>query len=364
MDNITFEVKKEFYWAFEAACLIKLYLSGSMEELKKKHETDESYADFFNGPFHHLESYYHAVLEEMKPSLSASPLLTYYGQQSEDGKSLLGEIARSIPIDEFDNLTADQSRIYAFQAIASELSDLAADDTPFTFDGKEEIPPALTSLTTLLESLSSLPLEDSEKMKFMNLYQNYEKVLAEFKAFTAELIPVMKKHLPLIEEDLVHAEEESLSRSYINEIFFQSSLISIQSEACQMIVLPSIFDYNSLSLYMRASSNVITIGYLSKPLLDLKKKQQFEKTHQLLKALGDPTRLRIMQCLSKRKMYIQELARELKLTPATISHHMTTLFQAEAVTLFVDEMNAKKVFYEVNKETLENLKTTLTDLEG
>ena len=131
-----------------------------------------------------------------------------------------------------------------------------------------------------------------------------------------------------------------------------------------MIALPSIFDYNSLSLYMRASSNVITIGYLSKPLLDLKKKQQFEKTHQLLKALGDPTRLRIMQCLSKRKMYIQELARELKLTPATISHHMTTLFQAEAVTLFVDEMNAKKVFYEVNKETLENLKTTLTDLEG
>lgn len=364
MHNITFELKKEFYWAYEATCFIRIYLDGSMDELKKKYETDENYADFLSGPFHNLESYFQAILDEVKPCLNASPLLSYYGQKTEDGTSLLTEIVRSIPMQEFESLTVDAFRIYVFQAIASELSDISNDDAPFIFNAADEIPPALTSLTTLLESLSLLSLEDSDKMKLVNLYLNYEKLFVEFKNFVEQMVPLMKKHFSLIEKDIARAENESLSQAYIDEILFNSSLISIQTDGCMIVVLPSIFNYNSFSLHMRADSRLITVGYLIKPLMDLNRKKQFEKTHQLLKALGDPTRLRIMQCLAKRKMYTQELARELKLTPATISHHLTTLFQAEAITVFVDETNAKKVLYEVNKETLETLKLTLTDLQG
>ncbi|MBE5959833.1 MAG: winged helix-turn-helix transcriptional regulator [Lachnospiraceae bacterium] len=363
MDNITLELKKEFYWAFEAASLIQVHVNNRIDEIKEKHETDEIYADFLNGPFKHLESYYHAVIEEMEPYLNSSPLLLYYGKKNEDDNNLLGEIVRSIPMHEFDPLSLEQFRIYCYQAIAGELSDLAADDTLFIFNTKEEIPPALASLPTLLEALSSLPLDDSAKMRFMTLYQSYEKLYTELKDFTVHLTPVMEKHFPLIEEDIKEAQKKSLSADYINETFFESSFISIQSAGCHIIAIPSVFDFNSLSLYMRASSHIITIGYLCKPLMDLKQRKQFEKTYQLFKALGDPTRLHIMQCLSKKKMYIQELAKELKLTPATISHHITTLFQAKAITIFVDEANAKKVFYEVNKETMENLKMIITDLE-
>jgi DNA-binding transcriptional ArsR family regulator len=44
-----------------------------------------------------------------------------------------------------------------------------------------------------------------------------------------------------------------------------------------------------------------------------------------LKALADETRLRILTLLAERPRYGRELARELSLTPATISHHMARL---------------------------------------
>jgi DNA-binding transcriptional ArsR family regulator len=51
-------------------------------------------------------------------------------------------------------------------------------------------------------------------------------------------------------------------------------------------------------------------------------------------ALGDPTRLRILQLLSQREMYLTELADKLGLTKATTKHHMVRLRAAGLVTLY------------------------------
>jgi DNA-binding transcriptional ArsR family regulator len=69
-------------------------------------------------------------------------------------------------------------------------------------------------------------------------------------------------------------------------------------------VRPGDFDMNSLTASNRVMSASAIIA---------------------LKALADETRLRILTLLAERPRYGRELARELSLTPATISHHMARL---------------------------------------
>ncbi len=81
-----------------------------------------------------------------------------------------------------------------------------------------------------------------------------------------------------------------------------------------------------------------------------------------LKALGDPTRLGIINRISVRPMYIQELADELDLTPATISHHINILLNSQIVNIIVESDTAKKIYYEVNKDKLREIGKTIEHL--
>jgi DNA-binding transcriptional ArsR family regulator len=56
-----------------------------------------------------------------------------------------------------------------------------------------------------------------------------------------------------------------------------------------------------------------------------------------LKALSDPTRLRILHYLSEEPMAPAQLARRLRLRAPTVTHHIKTLRLAGLVQLFVGE---------------------------
>jgi len=61
--------------------------------------------------------------------------------------------------------------------------------------------------------------------------------------------------------------------------------------------------------------------------------------------LGDETRLAILRQLSHRQMYLTELAEALKLTKATIQHHMVRLRAAGMVTLHDRRAHEHKTYY-------------------
>jgi len=56
-------------------------------------------------------------------------------------------------------------------------------------------------------------------------------------------------------------------------------------------------------------------------------------TVRLYRALGDPTRLRILKLLSQREHYLTELAQQLELSKPTVKHHLAQLRFAGLVTL-------------------------------
>ena len=71
-----------------------------------------------------------------------------------------------------------------------------------------------------------------------------------------------------------------------------------------------------------------------------------------MKALGEENRFNIMKLLSQRPYYLKEIASTVGLTPATVSHHMDQLIQAELVYITAE---GRKVYYHVKNEKIKGL---------
>ena len=79
----------------------------------------------------------------------------------------------------------------------------------------------------------------------------------------------------------------------------------------------------------------------------------------LLKILADESKLEILSLLKARRCYGGELAKELKLTTATISYHMGILVDSGLVTLN-KEMN--RVYYELDEKAIQKLLEQIREL--
>lgn len=71
-----------------------------------------------------------------------------------------------------------------------------------------------------------------------------------------------------------------------------------------------------------------------------------------IKLLSDPSKFEILRFIKDKKAYGQEIATELNLTTATISHHMSALLEQGLINL---ERVDNRVYYQMNKEVINNL---------
>ena len=72
----------------------------------------------------------------------------------------------------------------------------------------------------------------------------------------------------------------------------------------------------------------------------------------MLKAISDNSKFDILLSLIKAPKYNLELAEELNLSAATISHHMNVLLTCHLVSV---EKRDGRVYYTLSKSTIENL---------
>jgi DNA-binding transcriptional ArsR family regulator len=81
-----------------------------------------------------------------------------------------------------------------------------------------------------------------------------------------------------------------------------------------------------------------------------------ELLYQMLKALADPTRLRILRYLSEEPLTPAELARRLRLRPPTVIHHLDALRLARLVHVTLS-VNGRR--YEARHEAIKTVSTML-----
>lgn len=75
-----------------------------------------------------------------------------------------------------------------------------------------------------------------------------------------------------------------------------------------------------------------------------------EQYVKIFKALGEPTRLKILRLLCVRPMYVCELESVLKISQPRISQHLRVLKEA---SILKESKEAQKTYYLVNQELLE-----------
>ncbi|MEG1312606.1 MAG: metalloregulator ArsR/SmtB family transcription factor [Romboutsia sp.] len=73
------------------------------------------------------------------------------------------------------------------------------------------------------------------------------------------------------------------------------------------------------------------------------------KTIQILKALGDETRIRIINILREGPLCVCEIESILEITQSNASRHLNKLMNANLVTYYKE---AKYVYYKLDEETL------------
>lgn len=214
----------------------------------------------------------------------------------------------------------------------------------------------IRSLSHLIELLESVEKTAEQKLQIISLYENRCEFMREFQEFINRAIPIFKAHYPIISKDVNMAlkklEQMEDLKSTLWKIFSTKPI-----DAEEIIIRIGIFSFNQLSAEYDENILEYTVGIYFFLLDELKEKYgtQLDALVTDLKAIADNTRLNIMYSLAKEPMYIQQLAEELNLTPATISHHIDVLLKSELISITMDVEKSKKIYYEVNKEKLKTL---------
>ncbi len=69
----------------------------------------------------------------------------------------------------------------------------------------------------------------------------------------------------------------------------------------------------------------------------------------IFQALGDKTRLKILELLKNKECCVSDISKNFKMTQPSISHHLDILKRAKLVE---SEKKGREVFYRFNKKTL------------
>lgn len=219
------------------------------------------------------------------------------------------------------------------------------------------------SLEKVVRIVNGLDVEDYSKLILINFYNN-EELFQDLMQDVEKVALIIKKHFSIIKDEYEYyfhkfVNDEKLIEKVnkiLNHNFFQGN------ETIKFQVM--IFPYNYLSLKTFDNLYYINCGYLIFDLDDLKNKYVIDdkKVINTLKAISEASRFKILKLLKERPRYAQELAEELQLTSATLIHHLTTLLDGKLIGIIIQNDDKKRIYYELKKETIQELITSLQRL--
>lgn len=221
----------------------------------------------------------------------------------------------------------------------------------------------INSLSDLVQVLEGVEIPDGEKMFYISIYQNRYELVKEIETFTEEVAPILQRNFYLIQDQYNKSIMEFKKLEGLESLLERMVTMKLNMEADKKIIF-TVFPFGGINMRHHKENLLVTIGIYIYYFKKWKEEKGFKGAELVssLKALGDPTRLGIINRISVRPMYIQELADELDLTPATISHHINILLNSQIVNIIVESDTAKKIYYEVNKDKLREIGKTIEHL--
>lgn len=352
------ELIKEPVWTIEAFFALSCIEDADYESImshpqkwgKSKEEMQEIFKDYL--------TYKEAVLPELLELLNANQVIKKYVQKEKKNPYVIlkaATLSLSDPkirdhIPEYTEEELNKRITVVIITVINELLEI------HEFDNKQPI----HEVEELIAYLKDLDLNAEWKLLLIEVYVDQKCFYENFTRIAAQMAAIMKKNFGLICKDYDKrlerlAEPENLKMLTSGELGFR--LFEEEDEIYHLEI--SIFRYNTLCFIETDHITgvhfaQIQIGIFFYELVNGKKEDDLSE-HQfctVCKALGDETRFRIIKLiLQNKKMYLQALAKEVGLAPATISHHLNSLLQAEVIKVVV-AAEKRIVYYELNREMM------------
>jgi DNA-binding transcriptional ArsR family regulator len=203
----------------------------------------------------------------------------------------------------------------------------------------------------MIAFVNRFDLNEKEKWKMFMIMQNPLDYYSYFAQLIKDNIPVFEKSIEAIKPSL-----EKQMEHYITAFSDEEKTIKFLNEN-NMINC----DVNEIIPTMASAAGVVLTlqtcyyGLLFDKVLTvfgLKSNKTTEFLMTCLKALSDHSKFEILTSLKESPKYATELAAQVNLTPATVSHHMSTLLAAHLV--YVEKENGK-YYYHVDEATLKEV---------
>lgn len=193
-------------------------------------------------------------------------------------------------------------------------------------------------------------IKENEKWKMLLIFQNLKYHYCNFAEIIKRNLPAFEKAIELIQPSF-HKLTEQYKKRFDTEDKVEEFLKKYNIDLCDINeVIPTLASATGIVIM----ANTCHIGFLVEKAMDEVGLSNSEDEYLItcLKALSDSSKLEILATLKKCPRYATELAKQLSLTTATVSHHMNTLMITQMV--FIEKENGK-YYYHINEETLKNI---------
>lgn len=228
--------------------------------------------------------------------------------------------------------------------------------------GDEGLNYNFNELSDIVFSLNKTQLSDVVKMNIINFYIDRYNLCRMIVDLTSDIAPICERYFYHIEDEYKKGCDYISNKDNIDKFINQYTNIDT-NDAEDMELNINIFFLNRLLINFNAGEKKIFVGYKSIELLELKNNNQYTDTQMVtsLKSMADVTRYKILNMLSKKTMYMQEIANVLELTAANVSHHINMLLQNNIITAVLDMDKNKRIYYELNESEISNLLTSISN---
>lgn len=350
-------ISNEPVWEFEAVCAIATNFQNLENKIMENHEkygfTKEEMSDFlekfilykktvlseampiFNKKFDRLEPYF-----LFDPDDSNNPIIVHFLERF---SNIFNENITNEEIDDMIAKTIDR-------ILYDSLGDYGSNCD-------------FSNISDIILFLNKTQLSDKTKMNIINFYMDRYNLSRMIVDLIIEIAPICRKYFYIVEEEYKKNYDNIMNTDTLEK--FVKRYTNLDIDAIEDIELHiNIFLLSQLSVNLKNLYNVennIFVGFKIIALLEHKNNNKYTDTQLVagFKSIADTTRYKIINMLSERTMYMQEIADELGLTAANVSHHISMLFQNDIITTVFDSKENKKIYYELNKSEIVNLSEAL-----
>lgn len=371
--KLNFSISKEPYWLLEAmACMNYVEWLDSDEWLNKSSGQVRRIKEEFLLPY---RSYRGEMRARLKPVLEQYPMLMNYVDNSPRKQvslrtfnppmiTFLEMMQHVLEAEELPGEKELEKELnHAFERILDNEI-IKKSDT-----GKTSI----QNIQDVMATLENLDREDADKFKLLRLYSERREVMEQLWSLKGACTEIGRSCLGLVQERfdacMEKLQEPGNLESFLTKLGFQ--LQFGEKYTCRLT--PAVMQCNEVMVHEdEKESGVDDSGSITCSMrFGIEVFQAYEMRYSdmlnddrlldRLKALGDSTRLKILHHLVECPSYLQELAKKLKLTPATVLHHLGILMSEGLIEIQMTG-EKKRVYYQVNKQGLQEVSNGIMQL--